>query len=701
MRLWMVGSCCVWLAVGALCREADAVPPSGLDLSNAPPLRTEPACVPVRSSRAWSTALAPNARGGLNFITQYWEYPSTNPVEYVVLDLETGETKITEGPSRRYTNSNYQHRNQVRASNGRIFFAESGPFLTWYDPTDESIKEVGQMFDPAHGDKFIFKLEFGPDGMLYAGTQANEFPSIARIDPVTLQFKVLGRVGKNRLSYSYAYNLAVDPPWVYVGVGQNPWELAAIHAETGESKVLHTCDGAGWIDFDLRKEGIVAKTASNRETAAQKSEVFWCVDGAIVPFDPKYDPAQLPFKPRSVARPSNPVANPPELNLSMLNADSDGVCRILSRTAGSTNAWKETKFQVRHTSPIAIESLLALPDGTLLGNTKQYHGFFRYDPKAKTCVAYGAHGPSGGPRVMMDGLAWICGYPSSGLYAFDPTKTWTSNRLVEESADGSTARNPVHLGYFAQKSGTHYAYFLLPSGNGRLYFGGRRERTGIGGGVGFYEPSTKTFAGHHEKLSFLTPRGMVVIDDLQRVVYSGRLQDDPAFPGQTPAEAQLVVYDRELNEVERLTVKPGIKSTGQLFLCPAASKSEKRSWFQRLFGGREKAVSPPRTVIVGLVDEEKAMYRYDLAAKRLLEWVPVPAEFNATIQKPNDGSLWTIMDGALVRIDPVTLHLTVMGKFPAAVTRLAWLGNDLYAATGEGSGYAAGAELHRVSLPAR
>ena len=200
----------------------------------------------------------------------------------------------------------------------------------------------------------------------------------------------------------------------------------------------------------------------------------------------------------------------------------------------------------------------------------------------------------------------------------------------------------------------------------------------IGGGVGYYEPATKKFVGHHEHLNFLTPRGMVVMDDLQEVVYSGRLQDDPAFPRQTPAEAQLVVYDMELKEVKRLTLKPGLKSTGQLFLCPPASASKKS------------------TQIVGVVPEDKVMYRYDLANETLLQWVQTPSEFGRTIQKTDDGSLWSVMDGALVRIDPFTLKWKTLGKFQSPIKHMTWLGNQLYVTTGGGSRYMAGAELDRV-----
>ncbi|MBI4023565.1 MAG: hypothetical protein HY360_01200 [Verrucomicrobia bacterium] len=645
-----------------------------IDLATAQPLKTQLVSVPVRSSRAWSTALASNSRGGFNFITQFYEYKSAAPVEYVVLDLQTGKCAITEGDSGQYTNSNYQHGNQVRARNGRIFFSELGNVITYYDPADETIKKVGEVADPEMGDKFVFRLEFGPDGMIYGATQAKDLPTVVQIDPDTLKYKVLGQVGKNRVSYSYGYYLAADPPWVYVAVGQTPWELAALNIKTRESKVLKVCAGAGWISLDLKEEGIIAKLISYKDTPEAKQDIFWCADGVIHPFEPNYDPAKLPFKPRSVKPIHSPVVKPPELDLSQLNPDADGAGHVFWRPADSKDAWKDVPFKVKYITPVAIESLIALPNGTLLGNAKQYHGFFSYNPADKKTSFYGAHGPSQGPRTIMNGLVYIAGYPSSVLYRYDPSKPWTSNRLLEESQDAPAELNPLKLGNFRPHTDTHYACFLEPSKNGRLYFGGRRERTGTGGGVGFYDPVKKSFGGHHEGLNFLKPRGMVLMDEQERIIYSGVVQEDPGGTGKMPTEAQLVCYDMELKEAERITIRPKLQNTGALY-----------------------KVSP--TQIIGLVSE-KGIYRYDLAQKKCLNWSSLPFEMTgAKAQKQNDRSIWAILGAkTLVRVDPSTCRVDIAGEFDGPVTCMTWVGDDLYAATGGGADNMAGTELHKVIL---
>jgi hypothetical protein len=699
------GAWCL-LSVALLASLSHALPATKIITfdANAPTLKTELLSTPVSSARSWSTALAPNARGGWNFITQLYEYKSKLPSEYVVLDLQSGQYSTLERPSGQITNSNYQYNVQMRAANGRIFFSEYGGqdnVVSYYDPADEKVKVLGQVIPEGSGDDFIYRWAFGPDGMLYGSTQAkvNTLPTVVRINPETLEHKVLGEVGKERMSYSYGYYLAIDSTpspgapqgWVYVAVGQTPWEMAALNIATGEQKILATRADAGWMNFTLRPEGIVGNLTTGLRRPDAKTDRFWLVDGQMFPYEATYDAAQLPFQPRNVAPKEGALKETPELDTTQLNADAEGIGRVFWRPAGSKDdkAWKEAQFKVGNAAPIAIETLLALPDGTLLGNAQQYHGFFRYDPKTHKSTFFGAHGPSGGQRTVMNGLAYITGYPRSILYVYDPTRPWTSNLRLEAAADKNAlkpdelaALNPRKLGHFANLTDTHYAYFLLPSKNGRLYFGGRRERTGTGGGVGWYDPQTNNFGGHHENLSFLKPRGMVVLDELQRVVFSGELQDDPAKPHEKPAEAQLVIYDMELKEIERQTVKPGLKNTGRLF--PAADKNR----------------------IIGIADGEKYIYRYDVTQKKLLDWIELPDKVDEITRRLSDGSLWIVSGSTLLRLDPATMQIktigklqapnndpallesTTSGKLPTAPNNLIWQGDDLF--------FTNGAELYHL-----
>jgi outer membrane protein assembly factor BamB len=596
--------------------------------------------VPMRVARAWTTALAPNPRGGWNFITQTYEHESNAPTEFVVLDLASGKQTVSEGPRGVYANSNYQVAEQLRAANGRIFFPQLYDQMAYYDPSDETVKQLGALPGGA-GDKLVFRVVFGPDGKLYGGTQSAGLPTVFRLDPDTLRYQLLGKVGRDRNSYSYAYYLAVDPPWLYAAVGQAPWELAALHMTTGEHRILATRGEDGFMELEPRRDGITVKLISGLRTPRQVTEVMWCVDGKLLPYDPR---GAISFKPRVVMPRANPITRPPELDVSELDPGGDGSGRVRWR-ADATAAWREVTFRVKYTSPVDIDSLVALPDGSLLGSAKQYHGFFRYDPRDRSTRRYRSLGISGGPRAVLDGVIYFAGYPNGVLYAYDPSKPWTATKDPRPDA------NPRFLGNFAA-AGAHYAYFLEPAANHRLYYVGRRERTGIGAGIGYYDVAGKRFAGHHQNLTTLEPRGLVVLADPVTLVYSGT--------SNAATSAQLIVFDAELRELERQTVIPGMRDTGQLF--PTAS---------------------PR-VIIGVSATDHVIYRHDVATGDVVGQQPLRGSVVATAQRSSDRSIWIVLDATLWRYDPATLAARRVRDLPGPVSGaglLIWQGDRLFLAT--------------------
>ncbi len=599
---------------------------------------------PIVSARTWASAIAPNPRGGWNFITQAYELHSEKPTEYVVVDLETGHTTRSYGTPKIYTNANFVVGRELRAPNGRIFFPAALTHVAYYEPSEERVKELGPLIEPLGDDRDFYQGSFGPDGMLYLGTHSNGLPTIVQLDPDRLTSRVIGHVGRDRIGYSYAYDIAIDPPWIYVAVGQSPWELAALNIDTGESKILATRNDNAWIKLEVRKQGIVATLIERLRAKDETRDVVWCVDGKTIAV--KNNVRRLPFRERNLGR-SHAVATP-DVDLSRLTPTGTGVGRVAWRPRGA-RAYKTTSFKVEYTKGVDIESLVALPDGTILGNAAQYHGFFRFDPKTRRIEAYPAHQPSGGPRLVVNGLVYISGYPKGVLYAFDLARPWTSTTALDNLPQEDRLRadvNPRFLGNFAA-AGAHYPVALTSSA-GKLFYAGRREREGVGGGIGSYDIDARLFAGHHEHLETLEPAGLLAIGG--RVIYSGTARS---------GDASLVVFDEELREIERIVVRAGLQSTGQIF---KTSRPE---------------------VIVGLSSRDKLLYRYDLRTRTLLNTRTVGVVGPAA--QRSDGSLWFIEDERLVRVDPQTLALTPFGssdQLPGGISNLAWQGDDLYMSAG-------------------
>jgi hypothetical protein len=592
--------------------------------------------MPVRSSRAWTSALAPNRRGGWNFITQIYDVGSSNLPQFVVVDLDTGKTTTTPGIRGIYANSNYQVSEQLRARNGRIFFPQLENHLAYYDPQAEQVKQLGRVVTTSE-DKAIYRVAFGPDGKLYGGTQSNGLPTIFELDPDTLSHHVLGKVGRKRNGYSYAYYLAPDPPWVYVVVGQDPWELVALNIRTRTSKVLATVPADGFIELETGPRGISAKLVSKLRRPDQRSTRMWCVDGELVS-------TVAPRGQHSIARAVvGTLVDSPEVDLASVTPNAVGISRLRWRPRDSAR-WHETSFQTVEPAAVGIDSLVALPDGTLFGSAMQYHGFFRVDPRAKTVERFEGVRLSGGPRAVVGNRVYFAGYPNSLLYAYDIDSPWNSQLPVP---------NPARIGNFEQAR-AHYPYALVPSRTGRIFFAGRRERTGQGGAIGYFDPRTSRFAGTHDGLEHTTPRGLVVLEPLDWLIYSGR--DD------TGRAARLVVFDRELRELERIRVMSGMKSTGIVY--------------------------PTRTpnIIVGVSAEDQVAYRFDVARRKLLGIRRLAGAVATTTQRSDDGSLWLVTGGTLSRLDVATLELVSKGPIatPSSEDVLVWQGDRLYRTHGGG-----------------
>ena len=615
--------------------------------------------VPVVSSRQWTTALSPRAGGGWNFIGQ--SYPGQHdpdPVDQYVVQLETGITTITQTNREGYCHEALSIETQLRSANGKIWFPGHKMFLSWYDPADASIHELPQIVDSDHPqifDAVFYTHEFGPDGILYLGTQSTNIlmgtqrtiilPTVWAVDTVTDPPTVTrkGAVGKDRdpnVPTNYCYRIAPDTntaeKWIYVCVGQSPWELAALNLSTGFMKILPpSVPSNGYMKFDAKDEGwVVTKYDPNDPDPNNRRKQYWCIDGAIDhEYFEGYDPSTLPFTARSVKAAADPLTSHPGVDASA----GVGLVKWVSPTG-----WKDVPYTVTNKRPQNIESLTTLPartsltDETILGNVNQYQGFFRYTPRTHKVEWYGnwANGLSK-PNVLVhsNGLVYLAGYPNCALYAYTPSKQW------------NPPANPTRLGYYHSVNGAKYNSFLVAAGNGRIYSAGRCERDFTGSGVGYCisDGETGKFYGNAPDISNLAhfnPQGLIVDDANDRVVLSTIIDTNVPSP---PAEAQLIVYNLDLLELTRYSVKPPLsvlKDTGALFMSNIPG------------------------IVIGLSRLSKLLYRFDILRGTLLAYRNLPFVVSNSWQDPLTGCIYVAVGPALYTINKATLELLPLIKRP-------------------------------------
>lgn len=638
---------------------------------------------PIQTARRMTEAVAaptPEHPAGV-FIGQFFNYGYGDPryanlPEWLVLDLATGEQQRFDLPG--YANGNYRIDNQCRAANGRIFFGAAGAQVHYYEPKTNRMETLGSVLPADKGYSFLYRLEFGNDGMLYGGAQSsNGYGGVVQINPDTLAVRAWTEINTQREEkLTYVYYLALDAPWIYAMVGKGKWQLIAINTETNEKRLLK--DGAEWMSASYRADGVrfsmkipvtpdiqlpaageKARVEGNRLLSPTAINEYWiAVDGALYPQNLEKNEQNLPARTQEL-KPYVPAKDDLAQVVEIGDCDSQGQVVVQWRPAGAAeDVLRVTTGKVTRTRPIHLESLVLLPDGSLLGNAQQYCGFFRYYPAAERMEVFPSHGPSGPVHLVQDGINYFVGYPNTIMYSYDPTRPWNP-APKGATVPAEPQYNPRALGHFGTDAKTHFAYYLRPSASGRMYFAGRCERGVTGGGVGWYDRTDNSFHGHHRDLNFLTPRGLLVCDSLSRVVYSGQLNDDPNATTPKPSEAQLVVFDLDLNEVERLTVKPGLTHTGKLY--PGVKPDE----------------------IIGHIDNDKtkqyALYRYNLAQRKLLQWVDLPAPLGGIFERPSDHTWWCQDDNkVLYRFDPATLKVTPVAQLDRGIASPIWVGDVLY-----------------------
>jgi hypothetical protein len=649
----------------------------GSDVTNLPLLKAEKLCVPIVSARANQNGLAPNNRGGWSFIGQFMNYygtwdletvtlplPNGNhylafkdlkarpEAEWVITDLKTGQTKILRWPG--------FHAGEIGAAlagNGRLFFALDYGHIYYYEPAEDTLKPLGRVWDDRVELRGFYKFILGPDGFIYGSAQTSAgLTMLIQLNPDTLDYKLFRNVGikGRRQGLTYGYYLAVDPPWMYVAVGQGNWELVAVNTETGATNLLADIQGDGTRITCARGDDYC--TAEIIKPGAPKVNLR-LIDGAAIPFNPSEKTTGIPsFRDKvyksvewKKTKPMDLSGKPQlEAGKRVISIDRTGRGEITWRPAGATGDWNTLAFAISNAEPVQIESLTALPDGSLLGNAVAYSGFFHYYPDSKKLDYFGKFGPSRPHTALLDDKVYFSGYPNTTLYVLDPAKPWTA---TSESAGKGTNDNPLQLGTMGQGcTEAHYCRKLVNGGNGRLYMMGLRERWSTGTGLGYYEPAAKKFFGLGTAHKDMHPEDIVVLPQTGRLVFSGK----PEKGG----DARLFVYDLDLKEVDRLEIRPGLQSGGALYASDSPTQ---------FFG-----------FVAGPESNRFTVYRYDLPLKKIVAQADVPVEIDNLLLRQADQTWWAFTGDTLQRFDPATLALKPAGKIEDGISHPVWIGKDLY-----------------------
>ncbi len=584
---------------------------------------------PVIAARLWCDAVVPRAGGGWNVIMPLYNAPNLNPVEWIVAHAEGNtyeryeQSDWTSGKQGKYPNQNFKSKHQLRAPNGDVFFVAVSAWNYVYDLATETVITLGRCPD-GNGvvvtDGNTYSAVFNQTGSILAcGTTAagaaDKRPMVYTINTTTRTMTPLCRVGSARsVANGWVYYLVVDGDWLYACVGQGTWDVIAVHIPTRVETIFGTESTNAWAYFVQREGGVTAQLVENNKIAGESITEWWLIDGEAIP----YVAGEPSPSPRDTVAYKNATVEPIQTDYSQRPKS------FAWRPYGSTDAWTTNEFEIEHSSPIDIESLTALSDGTILGNAVQYRGFFGVDDA--TVANYGEFlGVSDVVTCVVGTIVYITGYPNGVLWKFDTALPWSTTNPVKL---GSFSNSITHSGV---KRITQLKYDVV---SGRLQAAGLRDRTGFGAGIGLYNIAAGTFGGHFTDLEMFTGRlGLAVLP--ASVVMTGLTPDE--------TESQLVIYSLALVESARQTPIAGLKDLGPIY----------------------KASS---TDVVGLSRDGALVYRWNTSTGTMVESVDLTAEGAIGVSTQlGSSTLVTMLGTNLVAIDLLSLDRTIIGDLASVV----------------------------------
>jgi len=693
-------------------------------VDSAAELKVEDLCTPIRGTRGGKGILVPNPDGKtydylIRYYNTYW-----GPHTTFTIDLSSGTVKQHVVPESLYSGTTlgpdgslYGHRCE-----------HTGTVLWTYDPAKNKIKDVPGTV-PVGGE--TKPIVVGTDGKIYGGGSRSAKACAYCYAPDTGKITDFGTMGPSHApNQCWGYSIGADNRYVYMASGKIPWYLVAYDKETGKDEVLLTATNPrDYIGVSQLRYGCRAVL----KQTDKRSVYYWLHQGKAKELkDPREKP---PWLQPDKAEPWVALPAKPEVWLGKAIPESDGKAEVWYRNAEAKAAvagkasssakpddlgWSIVKLDVP-TYPVPILRLVALEDGRLCGSGQSYMGNFIYDPKTGQHEHLGRLPLSHYCTTVLDGMVYMSGYPSSALYVFDPDEPWT----VEVSSEPGVAplrpdladSNPRRVAYLSHHgSGCHKMWTAANGADGRVYFGGRWYRNGIGGGLGWWDPRQtdpeKAAGGISEPFKNYQVMKIVAVGDGRYIVISTKAVRDETSGTPAPKEAKLFVFDTRAGKIVRDFVPvPEANVTGHIagvdddeMLGLTYDPLDRQRQLQpeeivERLKGREKAY--------GLIDRNSILYKVNVATGKVL-WtkkIPYPVGFRTNENFANqdgfdfrlgpDGKVWTFsgtrfvpvnpdkkwhysyINCVLVRIDPKDGSIETVGKLDRG-GEMAFVGTDLY-----------------------
>jgi len=650
----------------------------------------------------------PNAGGKTWDMVIIYSRGYPGPHEAFIYDTATKELKKAAVPELEKVRSNF-HIVPYFLTNGKMLIKPgigSDVCIYTYDPATNELKFGGYPL----GEKVISgdgQMAPNADGSLFGGFGpfGGDKTNRARvgfytIDPVTLKGEFLGEVGPQSDSRAWEYGgVIMDGDWIYARYGASPWRLYGMNVKTRKGKVIAETEqiigDRKTITFQRNNEypGVYVTITGLKGSPKDDTKSFWLRDGELTTCAPVAKNT-TPVPPWTTDKLAQPLRNfyglmdavPKGMEVIRGRADIQGNVIVWYRFSDlamaeaaktSTGVWQRIELPPVKLYPNPIRRMANLPDGSLFALGESYGQALVFDPKTNQRKILGATMSVYSLLPVADKL-YLCGYPSSQVWIYDPAKPWTvgAARATDTPPDDgdeavATANsNPAKVAVLKEFADIHMPWATAVGADGRVYFGGKVVRIGDGGGLGWWDTKENKAGGFHKPFDNYPVFWMCSANNGRYILCSTKTAASPDNTDYIPPRGRIFVYDTTRHELihqfedERL-VMPGYITEAQPGLVMGYA---------------------PTTDKEG--DKTGLLYGFDPVAGKILWTKPVPRSpstaFSAMkkgryfFAKGPDSFIWATMDGVLARINPHTAEVLPVGKMED--NPLAFVDGDVYVA---------------------
>jgi hypothetical protein len=642
---------------------------------------------------------APNSDGESWDVLKWYFEDYNGPTWLFAIDLGTGTVVKQEFPRSRQLHLC----GRTLGYDGHLYITTPYPHygmeLYEYDPDTNTLIQHGVIIPGLGGERR--PLETAPDGIIFgAGSRNDGRAGVFSYDPDSRTVKDYGAVGPARNGREvWSYWGGVDETHFYLAVGKDPWSLVAMNRETGEAEVLAeaaTGDYSSRMRIWNMDNGALAMVQKDDES---EKKYYWLYNGTMTERetdldDPPWEDVESPFEHFDAENPH------PELYLGQTYPDGDGnavlwwrsredseqyahISRIDEDEDPADYGWDSITYGPVETYPLDIHRLIDIGDGKLFGTASGRIGRFIFDIRTGTSTYLGNGGSSIYDLAYSEGLLYWTGYPGAPLEVFDPSEPWTLDKGQppgrKEFPISSEQTNPHRITDYNNVTRVKKMMDMAVGADGIIYLGGIGMRDYYGGGFAWYKPSTGLTGGYWKPFSGYRIYWMTTALDGRYLILSTKRSEDVLNDNKQPEEARLFVFDTEERKFV-LDFVPVPRGEGEEAFADVTGPVLDAG-NGRLLGLTRNPDNPDQAVLYGVhyLTGETA-FRKILPAPAHIDWVHGTEQTWDFVMGP-DGKIYSYLGNKrVIRIDPETAHVEVVGKIRRKTGKMTFVGNDMYLA---------------------